>query len=169
MSVKFVVLIILTSVACLGMVKLSAARIEQQDNPPADGGVKLVASVAKARFQLGERISLKLSLRNQSDQERKLISTGIKDYQVEIKDARGKELRRTTLGEARKRSEVISISKGPLTLQPGEEREQGEIVLTDIFDLTSRGEYTIVVKRSGPRLDHSSATIESEKLTITIE
>ena len=155
----------------LSVANLSEGRRQTQsrnDTTGIDTGVRLVVSVIKDQFAVGDPIALKLVLKNVTNEERQLVSGGLKDYQVEIKDSLGRTVSRTAKGEARKRSEVISISKGPITLKAGEEREEGEISLTDTFDLTTPGKYAITVKCRGPRVDHAVSTVESNKLTITI-
>jgi hypothetical protein len=132
-------------------------------------GIKLHASLLKERFRVGEPIVLKLVLKNDTSQGLRLVSTGLKDYKLDVRNEQGKLRPLTATGEALKRTDSISISKGRIGLGPGEEREEGEIVVTERFNLTVPGKYVIVVRRPGLHIDGKPRTIESNKLTVTIE
>jgi hypothetical protein len=97
------------------------------------------------------------------------MSTGLKDYKLDVKNEQGKLMPLTAAGEVLKRTDVISISKGRITLEPGEERNQGEISLTDRFKLTEPGKYVIIVRRPSLLADGKLSTIESNNVTVTIE
>jgi hypothetical protein len=132
-------------------------------------GIKLKASVPKEHFRVGEPIVLKLILKNDSSEELPLVSTGLKDYKLDVRNEQGKLRPLTAAGEALKRTDSLSISKGRIALAPGEEHEEGEISVTERFKLTEPGKYVIVVKRPGLLRGGKLQTIESNKLTVAIE
>ncbi|MFL6546562.1 MAG: hypothetical protein ACJ8LM_15480 [Candidatus Udaeobacter sp.] len=167
------VLIAVVVGVALSISGLTPRNVTKQTKPEqsseAEGGIKLLVSVSKEHFQVGEPILLKLVLKNDTSQELRLVSTGIKDYKLDVKNEQGKLMPLTAAGEALKRTEVISVSKGRITLEPAEERDQGEIPLTDRFKLTEPGKYVIVVRRPGLLTDGKLSTIESNKVTVMIE
>jgi hypothetical protein len=120
MFIRISVLIaVLVSVA-VSISGLTQSNVAEQTTPEksskAEVRIKLLVSVSKEHLKVGEPIVLKLVLKNDTSQELRLVSTGLKDYKVDVKNEQGKLMPLTATGEALKRTEVISISKGKITL-----------------------------------------------------
>jgi hypothetical protein len=173
MFIKMSVLIAVLIGVALSISGLTRRSVAEQTKPEqsseAEVRIKLLVSVSKEHFQVGEPILLKLVLKNDTSQELRLTSTGLKDYKLDVKNEQGKLMPLTATGEALKRIEVISVSKGKITLQPAEELDEGEFPLTDRFELTEPGKYVIIVRRPGLLTGGKLSTIGSNKITVTIE
>jgi hypothetical protein len=148
---------------------LRSNRAQETKMSETEDGIKLLATVTKEEFRVGDPILLKLVLKNDSKEELRLVSTGLKDYKLDVRDESGKISPLTPTGETAKRSESVAISKGRLTFKPGEEHDEGEISVTDRFKLTAPGKYVIIARRPGLSTDGKPTTIESNKVTVTIK
>lgn len=173
MFIRISVLIAVLVAMALSVSSLSRSKEIQQTKPEQSSeeerGIKLRASVIKERFRVGEPILLKLVLKNDSTEEARLVSTGLRDYKLDVRNELGELRPLTVAGEALKRTESISISKGRIALKPGKEREEGDISVTDRFKLTEPGRYMIIVRRPGLHTGGKRGNIESNKVTVTIE
>ncbi len=165
----------LTIIGCLTVTITGIARhVEGQDmkdksSGQSDNDVELIASVARERFAINEPVLLKLVLKNNGLEERRLVSRGAtKDYKIEVKVEHGKVAPLTKAGHDLTKDERFSISTGRIGLAPNEERAD-EISVSELYDLSTPGTYEIVAKRRGPVVGEKSGHIVSNKVTITIE
>lgn len=175
MTVKKKLALFMAIIGCLAITVTGIARhlggqtMQNNDKVQSDSDVELTASVEKNRFAINEPIVLKLVLRNNGLEERQVISRGpVKDYKIEVKGEHGKTPSLSKAGENLKKDERFSISTGRIALAPNGERSE-EIVISDLYDLSSPGTYVVVAKRVGPVVNGKSGHIESNKVTITIE
>jgi hypothetical protein len=91
------------------------------------------------------------------------------DYIVVLKDSQGRpvphtELGKTVFGDSDAATPSIGSSI-PVQLEPGDALEEN-IILTDLFDMTKIGSYSLIVKRLSPEKDDNNYILSN---SITIE
>jgi len=150
MSLKLVVytctfLTVLAPTMAIGVGSRSHSNMRQ-----TNGHVQVTASVAKGNFAVGEPITLKLVLKNNTDDDLVMTSAGARsDYELVVRNGEGKLAPLTKAGERHQQNRGFRISVGRVILKPGEERED-TISVTELYDLSTPGNYSLFVKREGP-------------------
>lgn len=121
------------------------AKARKGGNSMVRGKWVLTARPGRESFKLGEPATLRLSLSNYSKKEIYVIDTNpSRDNEIEIKNPKGEKMPMSQKGKRLMDSPVLrrTVSK----IDAGQ-TIQYTIAISDLYDLTSRGTYTVTVKR----------------------
>jgi hypothetical protein len=132
-----------------------------------EGKVVLLAEPEKQTFKPGEPITVKLSLRNDTNQDIYIVQTDPRrDNDVEVKNVRGEKLPMSEKGR--------KLWDSPITLRvvskiAAAQSFEYTVSLGDLYDLPSEGVYSIVVKRKFLKRDMKTfAEVQSNAVTVTV-
>lgn len=141
--------------------------IKVSSKSAVEGKVILLAESEKQTFKSGEPITVKLSLRNDTNQEIYIIRTDPrKDNEVEIRNVRGEKIPMSEKGRKLLDSPVMLriVSK----IGAGQSFEY-TVSLGDLYDLPPEGVYSAVVKRKFLKRDVKTfAEVQSNPVTVTV-
>ncbi len=142
----------------------------KQDAKPA---TVLAITAAQESIAAGSPVWVELTVTNKSKHEISLWrEVSGRDFQVEVKDHKGKFAKDTKYGysrngradPARLTPEDLSGSGACVTLGPGKSLSY-KLDISKLYDLTQPGEYTIQAERSD---SESTATVKSNKIVIKL-
>ena len=131
------------------------------------GKVALIAESEKQTFKSGEQITVRLSLRNGTNQEIYIIQTDPRrDNKVEIKNIRGEKIPMSEKGRKLLDSPVLSRIVSKIGAAQAFEYT---VSLADLYDLPPEGVYSVVVKRKILKSDVKTfAEVQSNPVTVTL-
>ncbi len=159
---KIVIIAIVTIMAATGY--FGAAEDNKQP-------FTITISAYKDTVRIGEETRLHVVLANISDQSlvfRRSVSpiTAEHHYTVLVHDKRGKNTQETEYGRHTRLHQLIG-SDSAILLKPGEKLEE-DAILSDVFDLTSPGEYEIQFLRPVSEDPNEKEIVKSNTITITV-
>jgi len=157
------------SILFISIVGTTSGLTEQRNRRKSvvEGKVILLAEPEKQTFKPGEPITVKFSLRNDTNQEIYVVRTDPrKDNEVEIKNVRGEKIPLSEKGR--------KLLDTPVTLRIVSKIEPAQsfdytVSLSDLFDLPAEGVYSVVVKRKFLKRDVKTfAEVQSNPITVTV-
>jgi len=132
-----------------------------------EGKVVLLAEPEKQVFTSGEPITVKFSLRNETNQEIYIVQTDPrKDNEVEIKNVRGEKIPLSEKGRKLLDSPVLLRIVSKIAAAQSFEYT---VALSDLYDFPREGVYSVVVKRKFLKRDKKTfAEVQSNPVTVTV-
>lgn len=154
-------------ISIVGPTSLGITEQRNRRKSVVEGKVVLLAESDKQTFKSGEPITIKLSLRNNTNQEIYIIRTDPrKDNEVEIKNIRGEKIPMSEKG--RKLLDTPILSRIVYKMAAAESFEY-TVSLGDLYDLPPDGVYSVVVKRKFLKRDLKTfAEVQSNPVTVTV-
>lgn len=160
-------ILFISIVGATTLIVRSQMTIKVSSKSAVEGKVILLAESEKQTFKSGEPITVKLSLRNDTNQEIYIIRTDPrKDNEVEIRNVRGEKIPMSEKGRKLLDSPVMLriVSK----IGAGQSFEY-TVSLGDLYDLPPEGVYSAVVKRKFLKRDVKTfAEVQSNPVTVTV-
>ena len=131
----------------------------------------ITISSTQRTVQTGHEIRVRVVLTNVSNQDLPLrLSRNPLEaemhYTVSVHDETGRGAAETKYGSTARKHQVIGLSEAATLLKPGEQLEEYAI-LTNLFDLTSPGDYEVQLSRP-VSTDEKDGVVKSNKITITV-
>ena len=159
-----------TAILFIFLVGATSLGISEQSNrrkSVVEGKVVLIAEPEKQTFKSGEPITVKFSLRNNTNQEIYIVQTDPrKDNEVEIKNVRGEKI---PLSEKGRKLLDTPVLLRIVTKIAAAQSFEYTVSLSDLYDLAPEVVYSVVVKRKFLKRDKKTfAEVQSNTVTVTV-
>jgi hypothetical protein len=125
-------------------------------------GVRLCVRTNKTRYRLGEDIVLVLHLKNESDEDKNIV-TSSSEYDFTVKNETSGEIAQPASDEKNPYGMLVS-ARHPIELKTKKNLEN-EIVISNKYDFSQVGKYVISVNRMIPKSTPGDA--ETQHLIVT--
>ena len=148
--------------ALLGIVCVTSAQCQRRP-------LSIVISAPQSVLRVGSEVRLEVTLTNTSSR-RMLIQerNSATDYEIDVRDERGTAVPENDYGRKLKEPPVMPMNSRNfgIYLQPNESTKES-IALSDLYDLSRPGKYSIQVER-GVSDNPKDGVVKSNKVILTV-
>ena len=152
-----------------------AARVVAQDPSRLAGGIPLfsvtIDTVSDSKsFAVGEPLGIRITVKNTSDDVVNIARTcDARDYKVQITGPDGKSVTLTALGKRlTDRSDLTPCPRRNRILKSGE-TTLATLGLSQLYDLSSKGKYQVLVSRGGRGPDRTWYVVSSNTISFELK
>jgi hypothetical protein len=128
----------------------------------------LTLSVSQSVVSANAKFVVKVLLTNASDKDIVVLQCGFTDYTVKVERIGGAKVPETEVGRQLNDRSLGRVCMSTRTVLKPKEAVKDEIVVNDLYQLDSPGQYVIRVFREIPEWMGSRGTVASNPLTVTM-
>jgi hypothetical protein len=153
----------------VGLALFTTAVQSQQSQQFSDQPLSLAIANIAGQVTSGSEVKISINLTNTSDNPIVLEDDGIFWYLVDVTRTDGKQVKQTEKGKELKKKQALHesgqipiLKRMAIKLAPGQTKS-GECTISDLYDMTDSGEYTIQLQ-----LKWNGQLINSNKLEVSL-